>query len=109
MWRIYCIQEVLTNMKETQREKSTISPSEYDYYRKNSMPCSQKILKQQKLPWNSILKNVGIQKNLYRSALAKLSHSLHLLDKMIIKQLYLGWEEKSFVVSAKKSPWYEAK
>jgi hypothetical protein len=78
----------------------TITPSIYNRYKSPDMPHSSTIIRKTGKSWNQILQELGIMLVPSRNQLAKISASLHLLEKKIIQILKIGWQEIPFSVFA---------
>ena len=80
----------------------TLSPSQYNFYKAMHLPTAQTIMQKMSKPWNKILQDIGLPCPLDRDTLSRLSNSLHLLEKKLVKTLGLGWDETTFSIKNHK-------
>lgn len=80
----------------------TLTATQYDYYKDINMPVARTIMNRTGKTWNEILQDIQLPKPLSRNTLARLSDSLHFLEKMMKEQLAIGWQEKSFEIKGKR-------
>ena len=93
-----CIKETHQKIKDI---LPTLTANQYDYYKKDKMPVSKTIMVQTNKSWNEVLDTLGLPHPLDRGTLARLSHSLHLLEKKIKDTFDIGWNEKSFQLAGR--------
>ena len=94
------ILRIFQKLKFSISDIQTITPAQYNYHRPASMPTAQTLMKRTGKSWNEILRYAGIPPIIERKNLARLSNSLHLLAKLVVDELGLGWMEKSFLMPA---------
>lgn len=90
------ILEPITQVFEILPEYHSLSPAQYDSHRLLGMPHSRTLKRRTGLSWEEILRALKLPLPLGRDTLARLSRSLHLLEKRIVSDLGVGWEERSF-------------
>jgi hypothetical protein len=89
------VRKVYERLYGRDSNRSTITRTEYDSNRDKGMSSSATLVKQ--MSWESILAHLELAPNLSRNTRATLSNSLHLLQKRIVNELSLGWEEFSLI------------
>lgn len=96
------IEPILRTFQKVRPYLATLSPATYNYYKAATMPPAQTIMKVVAQSWLDILAYLEMPAPLDRDTLSRLSCSLHLLEKQIVKTFGLAWQEKSFAMTGKK-------
>jgi hypothetical protein len=96
------IEPILWTLQKVKPYLATLNPAAYNYYKDANMPPALAIMNSVGKSWPDILKYLGMPASLDRDTLSRLSCSLHLLEKQIVKIFGLGWEEKSFAITGNK-------
>ena len=75
------------------------SPSQYNHYKSPNQPTAGAIVRKTGKSWSQILESIGLPLPLDRDTLSRLSQSLHLLEKKLVRALGIGWQETAFLVA----------
>jgi hypothetical protein len=98
---IYPIIEPIKNVFAKLGNASNISPFEYNFHRSSAMPSASQIMKKTQKSWEEILSLLNITPPLTRNTKSTLGNALHLLEKKLIAELGLGWQELEFRIRRK--------
>ncbi len=94
------VEKIFLRVRQRLQQKiTTLTPALYNHHRDGEMPSAEMIVKKSGLSWNQVLSLLSLSPALAKNTLARLSNTLQLLEKRILRKLRLGWDEKSVLVS----------
>ena len=88
------IKRVLQNLQsELNSEIRTLTSTMYNFYKNANMPRADTLTKRADKSWAELMTHLNLPKPLSRNTLSRLSNALHLLEKRIVTELKLSWNE----------------